>query len=130
MSANNLNNKSQAFHRLLHDLHQDAVHNATQDEHEHLPRMAQSASIAELKNRLRQRYRHRRITPTLMYMPRIALTACILLTCAVAYLYINKLRDLNNIDKQLKVNERQHLLDSLLHNRQKTDSIINNEKRY
>jgi hypothetical protein len=128
MSASHLNDKNQAFHRLLHDLNQDSIHNEMEEERELLPKMSQSASLAELRGRLRKRYRSR-ISPNLMYMPRTAATAAILLTCAVGYLYIQRLRE-------IKINEAKHpsqqiqLIDSLLRNRVNQDSIINYEKRH
>lgn len=118
MSASNLNEKNQAFHRLLHDLHQDSLHNEVEEEREHLPKMAQSASLMELRSRLRERYRRSRISPTWMYMPRTALTAAILMTCTVAYLYITRLREIKH-QEQLKQQKE----------RQKIDSIIRESKR-
>jgi hypothetical protein len=126
MSASHLNDKNQAFHRLLHDLNQDSIHNEMEEERELLPKMSQSASLAELRGRLRKRYRSR-ISPNLMYMPRTAATAAILLTCAVAYLYIQRLREIKRMNHPAS---QIHQIDSLLRNRVNQDSIIQYEKRH
>jgi hypothetical protein len=124
MSASSLNDKNQAFNRLLHDLHHDSIHIDMEEEREHLPLMAQSASLSDLRGKLRQRYRRSRISPTQMYLPRVALTACILLTCAVTYLYINRLKELKFQEEKRK--EQQKIeLDSLIRNRNHID-----EKKY
>lgn len=113
MSASNLNEKNQAFHRLLHDLNQDSMHTEVEEEREHLPRMAQSASLKELRSRLRERYRRTRLSPTVMYMPRAAFTAAILMTCTVAYLYITRLREIKHQEQLQQQKERQRI-DSIM----------------
>jgi hypothetical protein len=127
MSASNLNDKNQAFHRLLHDLNQDSMHNEMETERELMPKMTQSASLAELRGRLRKRYRSR-ISPNLMYMPRTAATAAILLTCAVSYLYIHRLNELKRQEDIRKSNQI-HQIDSLLHNKINRDSLLNFENK-
>lgn len=116
MSASNLNEKNQAFGRLLHDLHQDSLHTEIEVEREFLPKMKASASLEDLRQRLRRRYRRSRITPTSMYLPRIALTVAILMSCAVAYMYIRRLDEIKMEEKNRK---QQHIqsLDSLMHSR-------------
>ncbi len=128
MSASHHNDKNQAFHRLMHDLNQDSVHNEMEEERELLPKMSSSASLAELRGRLRKRYRSR-ISPNLMYMPRTAATAAILLTCAVAYLYIQRLREIKR-NEMNHPSQQTHQIDSLLRNRVNQDSIIQYEKRH
>ena len=119
MSAGNVKDKRLAFGRLLHDLHQDSLHVDAAEEREYLPKIAQSAAIAELRGRLSKRVRRNRLSPTLMYLPRIALTAAILLSCAVAFVY---LRRLNEIAEMEKLQKKEQL--------NQTDSIRNDEKRY
>ncbi len=122
MSASNLNDNNQAFNRLLHDLDQDSPLTEMEQEREQLPRVSQLASLSDLRKRLRKRYRRSRLSPTQMYLPRVALTACILLTCAVTYLYIFRLHTLKT-QEELRKKEQLQQIDSLLQKQ-------NNEKKH
>ncbi len=106
--------KNRAFNRLLADLQEDSFHSDFVEEHEHLPKLARAKELESLRNRLRKRYPRTRISPTTMYMPRIALTFAIMMTCAVTFLYINQLKKV----KQTPVpTEKPSTLDSLMKNR-------------
>ncbi|MFZ4544270.1 MAG: hypothetical protein ACOYOA_09495 [Saprospiraceae bacterium] len=122
MSASNLKDKNQAFHRLLHDLHQDSMHSDMEDERDFLPKISQSSAMSDLRGRLKKRYRRSRVSPTLMYLPRIALTMAILLTCAVAYLYIRRLKEIEILEMR-KNNEQLHQIDSLIREKMHHDTI-------
>lgn len=129
MSAENVKDKKLAFGRLLHDLHQDSLHSEVEEEREHLPKMSQSATLTELRAKLKKRYRRSRISPTLMYMPRVALTAAILLSCAVALIYLERLRDAEQREN-LRNKQQLHEIDSLFQNTNRKDSFKKDEKRY
>jgi hypothetical protein len=110
MSAGDLKDKRLAFNRLLHDLHQDSLHAEVEEGRDILPKMSHSAAIATLRNRLKKRYRRSRLAPTRMYLPRAALTAAILLSCAVALVYIRRLKEMEFI----KTETEKQQIDSLM----------------
>jgi hypothetical protein len=106
--------KNRAFNRLLADLQEDSFHNDFVEEHEHLPKMAKAKELENLRSRLRKRYPRTRLSPTAMYMPKIALTFAIMMTCAVTFLYINQLKKARPAPVPT---EKPSTLDSLMKNR-------------
>jgi hypothetical protein len=106
--------KNQAFNRLLADLQEDSFHGEFIEEYEHLPKLAKSHDMEQLRGRLRKRYQRTRLSATTMYMPRIALTFAIMMTCAVAFLYIHRLNQLKREQEILRQKNTPAQIDSLM----------------
>ena len=87
-----MEDKNKGFSRLLADMQEDSFHGELVETRDFLPKIAKSQDLEGLRSRLRKRYQRTRISATTMYMPRIALTFAVMMTCAVAFLYIQKLQ--------------------------------------
>ena len=87
-----MEDKNKGFSRLLADMQEDSFHGELVETRDFLPKIAQSQDLEGLRSRLRKRYQRTRISATTMYMPRIALTFAVMMTCAVAFLYIQKIK--------------------------------------
>lgn len=129
MSAGDLKDKRQAFNRLMHDLHQDSLHQEANEERGLPPKMSHSAAISDLRSRLKKRYRRSRLSPTRMYLPRVALTTAILLSSAAALVYMQRLKIVENNEK-VRLEKQQQQIDSLAQELNRKDTLKNNEKRY
>ncbi len=112
--------KKQAFNRLLADLQEDSFHGDFIEEYEHLPKLAKAHEIEGLRGRLRKRYLRTRLSATTMYMPRIALTFAIMMTCAVTYLYIHRLNQIRRDQENLRQKNTPAQIDSLMRIREKS----------
>jgi hypothetical protein len=89
-----MEDKKKGFSRLLADMQEDSFHGELVETRDFLPKIAQSQELEGLRGRLRKRYQRSRISATTMYMPRIALTFAVMMTCAVAFLYIQKIHNI------------------------------------
>jgi hypothetical protein len=107
------NKDKKGFGRLMADLQSDTFHDEFMETVEHLPK-SKNRDLDSLRERLRNRYKRHRLSPTAMYLPRIALTFAILMTCAVSIIYIQKIK---NQPQKPKTTPSQ--IDSLIKNRQK-----------
>ena len=88
-----MEDKNKGFSRLLADMQEDSFHGELVETRDFLPKIAKAQDLEGLRSRLRKRYQRTRISATTMYMPRIALTFAVMMTCAVAFLYIQKLQN-------------------------------------
>jgi hypothetical protein len=88
-----MNQQKEGFDRLLDDLQEDDFQAELEANQAELKRKVGNVDLQFLRKKLRRRYQHQRMSPSLMYMPRLALTFAILMSCAVAFLYIKKLRE-------------------------------------